>query len=58
MDKEKGKIQQLVHIFLYRGVESGQPRVADKVESPAPTFLEKTKLRCMNSYIIMHLQYH
>lgn len=57
MDKEKGKIQQLVHIFLCGGVESCQPRVADKVEPP-PTVLEKTKLRCMNSYIIMRLQYH
>lgn len=55
MDREKGKIQQLVHIFLCGGVESGQPRVADKVEPP---LLEKTKLRCMNSYIIMRLQNH
>lgn len=33
--------------------QSGQPRVADKVEKPP----KRAKLRCMNSYIIMHLQY-
>lgn len=46
-------IQQLVHICLRWEVESGQPGVGRKVEKPP----WRTKLRCMNSYIIMHLQY-
>ena len=52
MGKQKEGIQQLVHFCLHGEVEPGQPEVANKVEKPS----EKAKLRCMNSYIIMHLR--